>query len=47
MARDFFPMVHGRDAVRVRGEIVEFGSSLARVTGHGSPVLQRSNHRLI
>lgn len=30
----FFPVVRGGSAVRVRGEFVEFGSSLVRVIWH-------------
>ena len=30
----FFPVVRGRGAVRVRGELVEFGSSLVRFIWH-------------
>jgi hypothetical protein len=34
----FFPMVRGGGTVRVRGEFVEFGSSLVRVDWHSAPI---------
>ena len=35
----FFPVVRCGDSVRVRGELVEFGSPLVRVIWHSTPVL--------
>lgn len=40
----FFPVVHGGNAVRVRGEFVEFGSSLVRVIWHCVPSLDFISH---
>jgi hypothetical protein len=34
----FFPVVCGRGTVRVRGEFMEFGSSLVRVIWHRVPI---------
>jgi hypothetical protein len=35
----FLPVVYSGSSMRVRGEFVEFSSSLVRVTWHDSPIL--------
>jgi hypothetical protein len=39
----FFPVVCGGGTVRVRGEFVEFGSSLVRVIWHSVPSLDSAS----